>query len=86
MVAFKSAQNKHNTQYTPHLQYDFLGATPPFLPPLQLRYMPNDLMTVRRPQPSICIYANSVVKEELGKLVKCESFNRGTTSPKCAIS
>ena len=59
---------------------------PPFLPLLQPRYMPNDLMTVRRPQPSIYIYANSVVKEVLGRVAEFAGFNPAHYFQKCAIS
>ena len=72
--------------YSPFVIWPHWGHRPPFLPPIQLRYMPNDVMTVRKPKPSIYICANSVVKEKLSKLAKCEGFNRGTTSQKCTIS
>ena len=72
--------------YPPFAIWSPLSHPMPFLPPLQLRYMPNDLMTIRRPQPSTSIYANSVMKEELGKMEKFAGFNLAHYFQKCAIS
>ena len=52
---------------------------PPFLPPLQVRYITHNLVTNRIPPPSIYIHINSLVKEELARWHEMEVLTMGTT-------